>query len=160
VRRILRKTQAAIAEKKTPEVVEHFRESGGGREYLAAASKSVCPEQSERWRKTQQRRLRRSAWPSIIAELESHRESPGSPKEEAPVTNAHRYLFNRHDCLDYKASLEAQLPTGSGLIESGHWQVLQARLKKAGTSWLPQTAEDMAQLRDLRSNHQWQNIWN
>jgi len=129
-------------------------------EYLAAASKSVCPEQSQRWSKTQQKRLRRGAWESVLAELDPHREPPGTAKEEAPVTNAHRYLLNRRDSLDYKSALQAQLPIGSGLIESGHRHVLQARLKKAGTSWLPQTAENMAQLRVLRSNLQWNSLWN
>lgn len=129
-------------------------------EYLAAAAKIVSPSQSERWRKTQQRRLKRGEPASVIAELASHREPPDTPKEEAPVTSAHRYLNNRRDCLDYKSALEQGLPIGSGLIESGHRHVLQARLKKAGTSWLPETAEAMAQLRVLRANHQWNILWN
>lgn len=129
-------------------------------EYLAEASKSVCPLQSERWRKTQQRRLKRGASSTVIAELAAHCEPPETPKEQAPVTNAHRYLHHRRDCLDYASALEHELPIGSGLIESGHRHVLQARLKKAGTSWLPQTAEAMAQLRVLRSNHLWQTLWN
>lgn len=129
-------------------------------EYLAAASKIAAPSRSQRWRKTQQRRLKRGACERVIAELHAHREPPDTPAEEAPVTNAHRYLKNRRDCLDYKSALEQELPIGSGLIESGHRHVLQARLKKAGTSWLPQTAEAMAQLRVLRANHQWESLWN
>ncbi|MGV3772404.1 MAG: ISKra4 family transposase, partial [Verrucomicrobiales bacterium] len=52
------------------------------------------------------------------------------------------------------------LPIGSGMIESGHRHVLQARLKKAGTAWLPNNADDLAQLRVLRANEQWQAFWN
>ncbi len=129
-------------------------------EYLAAAAHRICPGQSERWRKTQQKRLKRGASDLVITELAAHREPPQTPKEEAPVTNAHRYLFNRRDCLDYPAALALGLPIGSGLIESGHRHVLQARLKKAGTAWLPDHAEDMAQLRVLRSNHVWPLLWN
>ncbi len=129
-------------------------------EYLAAASKIAGPSCSERWRKTQQSRLKRGASATVIAELACHHEPPDTPQEEAPVSNAYRYLNNRRDCLDYKSALENDLPIGSGLIESGHRHVLQARLKKAGTSWLPQTAEAMAQLRVLRANHQWQTLWN
>lgn len=129
-------------------------------EYLAAASKMASPSQSERWRKTQQRRLKRGASASVIAELLFHQEGPDTPKEEAPVTNAYRYLNNRRQCLDYKSALQKQLPIGSGLIESGHRHVLQARLKKAGTSWLPHTAEAMAQLRVLRANNLWSSLWN
>lgn len=129
-------------------------------EYLAAASKTICPSRSELWRKTQQRRLKRGASASVIAELARHCEPPDTPKEDAPVTNAHRYLHNRRDSLDYASALKQNLPIGSGLIESGHRHVLQARLKKAGTSWLPQTAEAIAQLRILRANLQWQSLWN
>ena len=129
-------------------------------EYLAAASKIARPSRSERWRKTQQSRLKRGASATVIAELACHHEAPDTPQEEAPVSNAYRYLNNRRDCLDYKSALEQELPIGSGLIESGHRHVLQARLKKAGASWLPETAEAMAQLRVLRANHPWSTLWN
>jgi hypothetical protein len=76
------------------------------------------------------------------------------------VTTVHRYLHNRRDALDYASALKLDLPIGSGLIESERRHVLQARLKKAGTSWLPQTAEAMAQLRVLRANLPWQSLWN
>jgi hypothetical protein len=129
-------------------------------EYLGAAAKSICPAQSERWRKTRQSRLKSGASASVIAELSRHCEPPDTPEEDAPVASAHRYLHNRRGSLDYASALKQDLPIGSGLIESGHRHVLQARLKKAGTSWLPQTAEAMAQLRVLRSNFQWQSLWN
>ncbi len=67
---------------------------------------------------------------------------------------------NRRDCLDYRSALEQELPIGSRLIEPSHSHVLQARLKKARTSWLPETAEVMAQLRVLRANHLWNSLWN
>jgi Uncharacterised protein family (UPF0236) len=129
-------------------------------EYLAAASTRIEPQQNQRWRKTQQRRLKRGASAQVIAELARHREPPDTPKEEAPITNAYRYLHNRRDCLDYPSALAQDLPIGSGLIESGHRHVLQARLKKAGTAWLPPTAEAMAQLRVLRANFLWHSLWN
>jgi len=129
-------------------------------EYLAAASKTACPARSEHWRKTQQRRLKRGASEAVIAELNTHREPADTPTGETPVANAHRYLTNRRDCLDYPSAIRQELPIGSGLIESGHRHVLQARLKKAGTSWLPDSAEAMAQLRVLRANNLWNTIWN
>ena len=51
------------------------------------------------------------------------------------MTNAHRYLTNGTDCLNYKRALSLGLPIGSGMIKSGHRHVLQARLKKTGP-WL------------------------
>ena len=57
-------------------------------------------------------------------------------------------------------ALALGLPIGSGMIESGHRHVLQARLKKAGTAWLRDHADQIAHLRVLRANHQWQSLWN
>jgi len=83
-----------------------------------------------------------------------------TPPEDAPVRNGHRYLTNRTDCLDYPRALKLGLPIGSGMIESGHRQVLQARLKKAGAAWLVEHADQIANLRVLRANRQWLSLWN
>ena len=53
----------------------------------------------------------------------------------------------------------AGLPIGSGLIEAGHKHVLEARLKISGAAWLPSDAETVAQLRVLRSNDRWSELW-
>ena len=95
----------------------------------------------------------------MIDALAGYLEPPGTPEESAPVTNAHRYLSNRTDCLDYPRALRLGLPIGSGLIESGHRHVLQARLKKGG-AWLVSSAELVANLRVLRANGQWLSLWN
>lgn len=76
------------------------------------------------------------------------------------MRNGHRYLTNRTDCLDYPRALELGLPIGSGMIESGHRHVLQARLKKAGAAWLLENADHIANLRVLRANRQWLSLWN
>jgi hypothetical protein len=52
------------------------------------------------------------------------------------------------------------LPIGSGMIESGHRHVLQARLKKAGAAWLKEHADQIAHLRVLRANQYWPSLWN
>ena len=57
-------------------------------------------------------------------------------------------------------ALALGLPIGSGLIESGHRHVLHARLKKAGTAWLHEHADQIAHLRVLRANNQWSSFWN
>ena len=68
-----------------------------------------------------------------------------------------RYLSNRIDQLDYRSAIEKDLPIGSGMIESGHRHVLQARLKKAG--WTQENAESMAPLRVARANEEDQLYW-
>src|SRR5947208_3999285 len=72
--------------------------------------------------------------------MAEHLEPEDTPEENAPVRNGHRYLVNRIDCLDYPRALRLELPIGSGLIESGHRHVLQARLKKGGAAWLVENA--------------------
>ena len=129
-------------------------------EYLGEAAPSCRPAQPNQWRHTQQQRLRRGDVQKVIAALEEHLEPIGTLEEEAPVRNGHRYVSNRKDCLDYPRALALGLPIGSGMIESGHRHVLQARLKKAGTAWLPEHADQIAHLRVLRANCQWQSLWN
>ncbi len=128
-------------------------------EYLAQAAPSCRAQAPERWRRTQQDRLKRGALTMVIDALAEHLEAPDTPEQLAPVNNAHRYLNNRTDCLDYPRALQLGLPIGSGLIESGHKHVLQARLKKGG-AWLTGNAEVMANLRVLRANRQWLGLWN
>ena len=129
-------------------------------EYLGVAAPSCRPAKPDQWRRTQQKRLKRGDVQKVMATLEEHLEAEGTPETEAPVRNGHRYLSNRLDCLDYPRALALGLPIGSGMIESGHRHVLQARLKKAGTAWLPDHADQIAQLRVLRANGQWQSLWN
>jgi hypothetical protein len=129
-------------------------------EYLGAAAPTCRPAKADQWRRTQQQRLRRGDVQKVIETLEEHLEPVGTSEEEAPVRNGHRYLSNRLECLDYPGALELGLPIGSGMIESGHRHVLHARLKKAGTAWLADHADQIAHLRVLRANHQWLSLWN
>jgi hypothetical protein len=129
-------------------------------EYLGAAAPTCQPRQPGRWRRTQQKRLRRGAVEKVLAALEPNLEPDHVADEEAFVRNGHRYLKNRLGCLDYPGALKLGLPIGSGLIESGHRHVLHARLKKAGAAWLASSADQIAQLRVLRANQQWESFWN
>ena len=129
-------------------------------EYLGAAAVVCRPAQPDPWRRTQQKRLKSGAVAKVIAALAEHLEAESTPDEQAPVRAGHRYLNNRLDALDYPGALALGLPIGSGMIESGHRHVLQARLKKAGTAWLPQHADAIAHLRVLRANNQWLSLWN
>lgn len=129
-------------------------------EYLGAAAQTCRPTQVNQWRRIQQNRLRRGAPQKVIEALEEHLEPIETVEEQAPVRNAYRYLKNRMECLDYPRALQRHLPIGSGMIESGHRHVLQARLKKAGAAWLQDHADAIAQLRVIRANHQWASLWN
>jgi hypothetical protein len=128
-------------------------------EYLAGAAETCAPKAPKRWLKTQQKRLKRGAARLVLQTLEPHIEPEAMSEENAPVRCASRYLSNRVDCVDYPRAIDAELPIGSGLIESGHRHVLQARLKRPGTAWLQKNADDLAQLRVIRSNNRWDDFW-
>ena len=125
------------------------------------AAAPVCrPAPPDRWRRTQQPRLKRGAVPKVMATLAEPREAESIPDEQAPGRAGHRSLNHRLDCLDDPGALVLGLPMGSGRIESGHRPVRQARLKKAGTAWLPEPAGQIARRRVLRANDQWLSLWN
>lgn len=126
-------------------------------EYLQAA-KDGCAG-NNRWLGTQKNRLLKNRCVRVIEELEGHLEPPGTAEEEAPVRQAHRYLSNRTGELDYAGAQRDLLPIGSGLIESGHKHVIQARMKIAGPAWEEQNAENMIRTRAKRASGQWNGFW-
>lgn len=128
-------------------------------EYLAAAAPVCRPHAHRYWFKVQQRRLKRGAWESVVATMEPFAETADIDDKDAPVRTAIRYMTNRSQCLDYPRAIKEGLPIGSGLIESAHKHVLQARLKKAGCAWLERNAHAMAQVRVMRANGLWDQLW-
>ena len=81
------------------------------------------------------------------------------PDPEAPVRACFRYISNHSNCLDYKGALAANLPIGSGEIESAHRYVFQKRLKIAGGWWKMENLKKMMALRVLRANRGWEDYW-
>jgi hypothetical protein len=131
-------------------------------EYLAAAAHRACPENPALWRRNQQEALKAGRLEAVLAELKSipGQGSPGeTPPQDDPVAGCIRYLEKRRSHLDYRAALQAGLPIGSGLIESGHRHILQARLKRPGAWWRWDNAKAMANLRVLRQNGLWDAYW-
>jgi hypothetical protein len=129
-------------------------------EYLGAAAPTCQPAHADQGRRTQQQRLRRGDVQKGMGTLAEHLEPVGTAAEEAPGRNGHRYLSNRLACLDYPRARALGLPIGSGIIESGHRHVLHARLKKTGTAWLADPADQIAHGRVLRANHPWLSLGN
>ncbi len=127
-------------------------------QYLAAAAAVCRPKSPRSWLHTQQKRLRRGMPLRVLEAMEPFAEAEDDG-DDPPVRAALRYLRHRLESLDYPGAISRDLPIGSGLIESGHKHVLQARLKKAGSAWLPANADALAQLRVLRANQQWDAYW-
>lgn len=152
-----------------PWIVDKFRDNFGEQgsylldfyhvsEYLAqAATKIVRTGKEREWTRRQQGRLLNNQSGKVIRSLQPHLEPLNT--KEAPVSAAHRYLTQRHDCLDYLGARTRNLPIGSGEIESGHRHVIQKRLKLAGGWWKESNAQAMLNLRTARANNHWRQHW-
>lgn len=162
-----------------PWIAEQFDRHFGGQgrylvdfyhvtEYLAAAAPTCAPRSAAAWVKRQQERLKANQLDRVLRGLAAHREpATRAPRRQrpdeasvTPVRDCERYLRARRHQLDYAGALAAGLPIGSGLIESGHRHVVQARLKKAGAWWYQQHAQSMLALRVVRANGDWNHYWN
>jgi hypothetical protein len=70
-------------------------------------------------------------------------------EELAALDSLVRYYRNNEKRMRYTQFREAGLPIGSGIVESAHKHVLQARLKQAGQRWSMPGGRQMVQLRAL-----------
>ena len=131
-------------------------------DYLAAAAQStkMTPEERKHWLKQCKETLKKSEAKEVIEALKKL--NPNWDKEsQDPVTIAIKYLQKREakGQLDYAKAIEENLPIGSGEVESAHRTILQKRLKIPGAWWRLERAEEMAQLRALRANNRWAELW-
>lgn len=128
-------------------------------EYLAAASERCAPIHPKSWTKQQRRNMKASRVTEVLAALNPHLESDSLPQDKAPVRACDRYLRNRPGQFDYESAIAANLPIGSGEIESAHRYVIQERLKLSGCWWKLENATTLLALRVLRANGDWDGYW-
>lgn len=131
-------------------------------EYLSAAAEVVAGENKREWLRTQQQRMKANEVGAVLHELRAAKPlaQPRTGEPEAdPVQACRQYVENRLSYFDYAGALKADLPIGSGEVESGHRSVIQARLKLSGAWWKEETAESMLALRTLRANDEWEAYW-
>lgn len=152
-----------------PWIVEKFNDNFGSQgkylidfyhvsEYLAAAALKIAgPKKAPCWLKKQKARLMTGQVRKILRTLEPHREALGTV--ETPVEDASRYIRQRMEHLHYPQARKANLPIGSGEVESAHRHVIQHRLKLAGAWWKETNAQAMLAIRVARANNCWNAYW-
>ena len=128
-------------------------------EYVSAAAEVVAPEDKKAWIEEKKTWLKENRWPDILKSLQPYVEDKNVPDEHAPVRACYRYIDNRPRFLDYKNTLAAELPIGSGEIESAHRYIIQIRLKISGAWWKIENAAKMLALRVTRANGDWEKYW-
>jgi hypothetical protein len=101
-------------------------------DYLSAAGEVIAGSDKPGWMEEKKDWLKDNRWKNVLAALRPCLEPAHLRDPEAPVRACFRYLSNHSNFLDYKGTLAAGLPIGSGEIESGYRYVFQNRLKIAG----------------------------
>ena len=128
-------------------------------EYLGEAAQACAPEKKASWLQEQKKNLKTNNVSQVLEALKPHLEPDTRANDKAPVRKCYRYLTNRLTQLDYQSAIEADLPIGSGEIESGNRHVIQQRLKISGAWWRRENADNMLALRTTRANSNWSNYW-
>src|SRR2546427_11736486 len=111
------------------------------------------------WMEEKKNCLKENRWREVLQSLEPFLEDARVSDQDAPVRACHRYIENRPEFLDYEGALAANLPIGSGEIESAHRYVFQKRLKISGAWWTIDNLGKMVALRVTRVNQAWEDYW-
>lgn len=137
--------------------------------YLADAADVIASGEKRAWLKQQQDRLKENKVAEVLEELLAHCDSHDitkclrrygpNEKEQCPADRCKRYIESRLNYLDYKSAIKAELPIGTGEVESGHRSVIQSRIKKSGAWWRIENVQKILALRTNRANQQWDSYW-
>jgi hypothetical protein len=127
--------------------------------YVAEAASCCEPDSKKTWLKTQQTNLKEGRITGLLTELQTHINSACILGDECPAAKCYNYLVKRLKQLDYKTALAAELPIGSGQIESGHRSVIQRRMKIPGAWWTRENANNMIHLRTVVVNDRFDAYW-
>lgn len=128
-------------------------------DYLSAAGEVIAGKDKSGWMKEKKDWLKENRWKEVLEALQPFLEPEHLPDAQAPVRACFCFLSNHSQFLDYKGALAADLPIGSGEIESAHRYVFQKRLKVAGGWWKVENLKKMIALRVLRANGDWEESW-
>jgi hypothetical protein len=108
------------------------------------------------WVQQQLHQLKHEGPEGVLKELHAVSERAGKPEG---IEEHIRYLSKRVQQMHYPSYQQAQWPIGSGIVESGHKVVMQARLKGAGMHWKPENVNPMLALCCARFNDRWDEMW-
>jgi Uncharacterised protein family (UPF0236) len=129
-------------------------------DYLAGAAKVCAKDCPDVWMNLQKERLKTGQLSAVMDALRCFEEPDTVAIGDAPVRQCYRYIANRPGQFKYQEALAANLPIGSGEVESAHRYVIQKRIKLPGAWWKKDNAQAMLNLRVARANHRWDHYWN
>jgi hypothetical protein len=128
-------------------------------DYLAGAAKVCARHCPDVWMNLQKERLKAGQLSEVMEALHPFQEPDSTPTADAPVRQCYGYIARRPGQFKYQEAMAANLPIGSGEVESAHRYVIQKRLKLPGAWWKEDNAQAMLNLRSARANHRWDHYW-
>jgi hypothetical protein len=142
-------TEVGIAAERVHQIIDWCHAVGVLHE-IAEARVKWPPKERERWIRRAKNLLHRGKTDELLAVIDAL-----AVGRRAKAVSQHRDYFARNAArMQYAASEAAQLPTGSGAIESAVRRVVNMRMKSNGMFWLEVNAEGMLLLRSyLKSEH-------
>jgi hypothetical protein len=128
-------------------------------QYLAGAAQCIQPEDPLVWLASQKKLILENQTDVVFQALQKHIDSKGPDHKDCLAQKCFNYMDKRRKYLNYKGALDAELPIGSGEIESGVRSIMQDRLKIPGAWWLQESADAMLALKTVRANGFWEQYW-
>jgi hypothetical protein len=114
------------------------------------------PAEAQAWLEQRLHQLKHEGPTQLLSELEDlHLQQPNL----TILAENLAYLRKREAQMDYPTFQRLGLPIGSGIVESAHKVVVEARLKGAGMHWAPEHLNPMVALRNLVCNDRWEEDW-
>lgn len=113
--------------------------------------------QKKKWFKKHRRLLKKGRVDRILSSLQVLKQNHRGWRRKK-ISNAIDYFTEHHVHMHYHIFKDCGMPTGSGAIESALRQVVNLRLKSAGTFWLPENAEKMLVLRCALKSGRWDEL--
>ena len=129
-------------------------------EHLASAATCIQPDDVPGWLKKQKKLILENQIEKVFQCLQKHISIKGDGHNECPAQKCFNYMDKRRKYFNYKEALDAELPIGSGEIESGIRNIIQSRLKIPGAWWRIENADAMLALKTVRVNGFWEQYWN
>lgn len=136
-------------------------------EYVSAVGQVVHGEGTEafsQWLRGELHELKHGKPETVIADLRQlagRMTGSGAVGDEAQATIEAKvvYLEKRIEQMRYAEFVAQGYPIGSGMVESGHTVVIEARLNGAGMHWTRTHANEMGALRSMLCSGRWESEW-
>lgn len=118
----------------------------------------------KQWLATELHELKHGKPETVIAGLQRLRDSmtelgTAGDASRATTDTSIAYLRKRIEQMHYAQFVAQGYPIGSGMVESAHTVVIEARLKGAGMHWAPTHANEMGALRSMLCSGRWGDDW-